>query len=268
MAKFDYIIMNPPYSRNLHLKILNNALDYSDDIVNLSPVRWLQDPLAELKKNSDWNKFKDIRDRIESIKVIDNFTAESMFNISLPFNIGIYHITSNKTNYCNKFKNLLIEKMVSCIKDPISNHIVIDDLSGISLLVSLVIGGDSGRLEVAKSKPWGLSKEKAFYYNGLNEASGETYYEYSSRIAWGNVKPKTENTNIKFNTKEERLNFFNSWNTKCLKYLVNKITVCLSTQAKFMPYLQSYNHPWTDEMLYKYFDLTDEEILEIEYIIK
>jgi type I restriction-modification system DNA methylase subunit len=50
MAKFDHIIMNPPYSRNLHLKILSNALDYSDDIVNLSPVRWLQDPLAELKK--------------------------------------------------------------------------------------------------------------------------------------------------------------------------------------------------------------------------
>lgn len=51
--KFDHIIMNPPYCRNLHLKILNEAICYSDDIVNLSPIRWLQDPLAERKRNSD-----------------------------------------------------------------------------------------------------------------------------------------------------------------------------------------------------------------------
>ena len=44
--KFDCIIMNPPYCRNLHLKILNEAICYSDDIVNLSPIKWLQDPLA------------------------------------------------------------------------------------------------------------------------------------------------------------------------------------------------------------------------------
>ena len=38
--KFDHVIMNPPYHRNLHLKILNEAINHSDDIVNLSPIRW------------------------------------------------------------------------------------------------------------------------------------------------------------------------------------------------------------------------------------
>ena len=50
---FDHIIMNPPYDKNLHLKILQEAIKHSDDVVNLSPIRWLQDPLAEYKKNSD-----------------------------------------------------------------------------------------------------------------------------------------------------------------------------------------------------------------------
>ena len=47
---FDKIIMNPPYCRNLHLKILREAMKHGDEIVNLSPIRWLQDPLAEYKQ--------------------------------------------------------------------------------------------------------------------------------------------------------------------------------------------------------------------------
>ena len=61
--KFDCIIMNPPYKRNLHLKILAEAITHLKDetskCVNLSPVRWLQDPLAKYKKNSDWHRFQE-----------------------------------------------------------------------------------------------------------------------------------------------------------------------------------------------------------------
>ena len=46
---FDKIIMNPPYNRNLHLKILRQVMNKADEVVNLSPIRWLQDPLAEMK---------------------------------------------------------------------------------------------------------------------------------------------------------------------------------------------------------------------------
>ena len=61
--KFDCIVMNPPYQKNLHLKILAEAIKHLKDekskVVNLSPVRWLQDPLAKYKKNSDYNKFEE-----------------------------------------------------------------------------------------------------------------------------------------------------------------------------------------------------------------
>ena len=81
--KFDHIIMNPPYCRNLHLKILNEAICYSDDIVNLSPIRWLQDPLAEIKKCSDFKKFENIRDHIESIDIVSSLDAQQAFSIEI-----------------------------------------------------------------------------------------------------------------------------------------------------------------------------------------
>ena len=72
--KFDCIIQNPPYQRNLHLKILAEAIKHLKDekskVVNLSPVRWLQDPLAKYKKNSNWYRFQEnIAKHIESLDV-------------------------------------------------------------------------------------------------------------------------------------------------------------------------------------------------------
>ena len=37
---------------------------------------------------------------------------------------------------------------------------------------------------------------------------------------------------------------------------------------KYTPWLDDYTHPWTDEDLYKYFELTDDEIAVIESEIK
>lgn len=39
--KFDHVVMNPPYDGNLHLKVVQEAMKHSDDVVNLSPIRWL-----------------------------------------------------------------------------------------------------------------------------------------------------------------------------------------------------------------------------------
>ena len=85
--------MNPPYDKNLHLKILREAMKHSDDIVNLSPIRWLQDPLAEYKKNSDWFKFQDIREHIESLDIVSMNEAIKQFNTDIPTDLGIYHTT-------------------------------------------------------------------------------------------------------------------------------------------------------------------------------
>lgn len=43
---FDLIVMNPPYDGSLHLKILESVIPYAEKTVNISPARWLIDPLS------------------------------------------------------------------------------------------------------------------------------------------------------------------------------------------------------------------------------
>ena len=70
--KFDHIIMNPPYCKNLHLKILNEAIHHSDDVVCIHPARWLEDALWKEKPQSDRKKFSHLVDRIDSIILLNS----------------------------------------------------------------------------------------------------------------------------------------------------------------------------------------------------
>src|SRR5574344_77671 len=90
---FDKIIMNPPYSGNLHLKILSKIIsEYPNaEVVNLSPVRWMRDPLAEYKKNSNWEKFESVRKKISSIDILTKKETDAAFGIDWE-PVGIYTI--------------------------------------------------------------------------------------------------------------------------------------------------------------------------------
>ena len=265
--KFDHIIMNPPYCRNLHLKIMNEAINHSDDIVNLSPIRWLQDPIAEYKRNSDFKRFSAIRERIESIEIIKVTDAENLFDIHLPYNIGVYHLTKDG-GWINTFSNPLLSKMVDKVisTDNVKKHTVVDDLDGISLLISEFTGGCHGQLEI--ETPFMMARKKTYFTNKINEFTNETYLAQRTRVAWGNVKPKATNTNVKFSTKEERDNFYDSWSTKTLRWMFNTMKVDVNVHSQFLPWLGDYTHPWTDNGLYKYFELTKDEIKIIEDEIK
>ena len=54
--KFDICLMNPPYSRSLHLKFLEKTIKIADKVVSIQPTRWLQDTLATYKKITDLKK--------------------------------------------------------------------------------------------------------------------------------------------------------------------------------------------------------------------
>ena len=81
MPKFDVAIMNPPYDGNLHLKILEKVIPLCKQIINISPVRWLQDPFAPYNNKSDYCKFeKTISQKIESLNIISAKKASTIFN--------------------------------------------------------------------------------------------------------------------------------------------------------------------------------------------
>src|SRR5574344_1307596 len=242
---FDKIIMNPPYSK--HLKILSHLISlYPDaDIVNLSPIRWLQDPLAEYKKNSDWKKFEDIRKKIETLDVVNASISDKLFGIQCG-DLGIYHLSKNSNGFKRDTSLDTIMKKIldKANEDSFKEHIT-SDRTGIFIDVLDLYGGVIGKGS-GFVKPLGYERKQSSTSKGCTDG-------------WRCMK---------FDTKEEAENFYNACNTKVYYFIFMKLRSYLRLLMEYVPYLGDYTHPWTDEMLYEYFGLTDEEIKIIEKEIK
>ena len=256
--------MNPPYCKNLHLKILNEAIHHSDDIVNLSPIRWLQDPLAERKRNSDFNKFENIRDHIESIDIITANEAQRAFSIKIFADLGVYHITSNGGFDTKDFwksvrtpaQAMMLNKLMR-LKDSVANHIDKNMRDGIRVPLTKM-GGNRGNRNVYK--------ELSYVIDGCKDGRDWT----KCKNMGGYEKPEgcPLPISIRFNTVNEAQNFYNSFFTKFYTWLCNITKMQQHLTPNLLPWLGDYTHPWTDEDLYKYFNLSEDEIRIIESEIK
>lgn len=266
MTHFDHIIMNPPYSGNLHLKILREAMQHSDDIVNLSPIRWLEDPLAEYKQGSDWERFSDIRERIEELDKVDQAQASVMFGCCLTFGMGVYHLT--KSGGANiTIKNSIVDKVVKKRTD--YNVTTVKDVKlPYFVLIVTIDGGHMERPNSMGSLCNFVRNEK--WYGHFYETStmksdnGYTLEENKKR----NIMSTNGNIEkwpcIEFRTKEEAENFYKSTKTKFFKYVYKVEMVDVNVHPSFLPFMPTYTHPWTDADLYAYFGLTPDEIDIIE----
>ena len=232
------LILNAPYSKNLHLKILQETIKHSDDIVNLSPIRWLQDPLAEYKKNSDWKKFEDIRKRIETLDVVEMKDAYDMFGALFNVNLGIYYITK-KGGFEYEIDPLVKKVVNKC-------------------------------LEIAGLPAETYTEQKnAVVIKQMTNPNRRTAYNLCSNAVGYKNKNSLDDKKqmcIVFGTSEEAENFRKSTETKMYRFcvkciLTNENVVCC---YKYLPFMPTYEHPWTDEMLYEYFGLTEDEVNEIE----
>ena len=242
------IIINSPYSGNLHLKILSHLLSlYPEaEVVNLSPIRWLQDPLAEYKKNSDWKKFKDIREKITDLDVVKSSTSDKIFGIQCG-DLGIYHLTKGNNAWETKVRTLLpkfITEKILPYKDKIADKVKFYDDEPKNFVHVLEVYGGEPSTGSGFIKEYGYKKPKA------------------------STSDKVSFSGICFDTEEEAKNFAAMAKTKFFIYLMTKLRsgYHYGFGANF-PYLGDYTHPWTDEMLYEYFHLSDDEIREIEKCI-
>ena len=233
------VIMNPPYDKSLHLKILREVLKHSDDIVNLSPIRWLQDPLAEYKKNSDWKTYVDIRAKIESLDVVPMKDASNIFGAIFNVNLGIYHITKN--GGWEGFSVSELEKKV------------IAKILKSGGLKPVVYTGQAHAVVIKKM----TNPNRATAWNLCSNAVG-----YKNK---NSLDDKTQNC-IVFKTDDEANNFRAMTETKMYKFCVK---TCINNE-NFVSYYRfffnapTYAHPWTDADLYAYFGLTADEIGIIE----
>ena len=255
---FDKIIMNPPYDRSLHLKILRQVMNKADEVVNLSPIRWLQDPLAEMKGNrDDYGRFADIRSKITSLEVVKKDQVFKMFNIINSEDLGIYYLTPE-----GGWSGISSKKLIKKCFDRISNNlcnIEHNKKDGWRVRISLINNSNH--------RKGGLNNlgKLIVFYNGMK--NDKPWYDYYGKNKWSKTTPEITDS-IKFNSEEEANNFINViQNTKFGQWYEDGIITDMNISNNNILWLPTYTHPWTDEMLYEYFGLTDSEIQEIEQVV-
>lgn len=229
MPKFDVAIMNPPYDGSLHLEIMEHVIPNSKEVIDISPVRWLQDPLAKLKSNSDYKKYEEtISKKIDSCEIIKSEVANKLFNISFG-DLGIYKISNGGFKYDFAQNNSLVNKFIS------KNDITFMDVA---------------------TKEGYRGKYKSNYFGIINSHYGDTSAWISDNFELFTTKRET-NTNkvLFFNNDKEVKNCFNFLNLKAMRYFANIIRINQRVPWQFVPYLD-YSKPWTDKRFCEYFGIT------------
>ena len=235
--KFDCIIMNPPYLRNLHLKILAEAIKHLKDdgtCVNLSPIprltsiRNLYDEKT-ITRNAKTEQYAYLKD-VEQIR-----NGIEIFNAGIQQHLGIQVYSTSKhlidiEQYVESDlpKDLVKKIMYKCMK------------------YSLLNVEQHGDFELPISGVHGHIGSKDF----LN-IMALTYECQLSSV--GRVK-------VKFLTENDRHAFYNFWMSSLGRLLTSLWKVDTHVGHRYIPYV------WFKDVneFAKWFDLTSDEQKVIE----
>lgn len=246
--KFDAAIMNPPYDRNLHLKILEAVIPHAEKVINISPVRWLQDPFAPYSTRSDYCKFENsVSKHIKDLEVIPAKNASQIFQeAAFIMNLGIYTCDS-EGGYVYQHNDMLINKIVN---KTLENNWT---KFGWKNYYSSLIPVKNYSLNVA-----GVHSADATY-----PLMNKTYSDQCI------VKPLARSSvahdgnfgggHFEFMTDIERLNFYNCYNSDFMIWFCKKWKVDIRIINYKVPYFDDYTHPWKLKDFFAWFELTKEE---------
>ena len=287
--KFDCIIMNPPYQRNLHLKILAEAIKHLKDeksvCVNLSPVRWLQDPLAKYKKNCDLKRFEEsVAKHIENLDVFFAKEMSNIFQIQINTDLGLYKCSQEKHSFepdnvpNASGKNIFLirkiyEKITSKNLRSVEDQLIEfrHNTSYNYVTVSTIGGGPQRGIEhethsILRSKNYGPFVDEKY--------NGKTIHEIKTANKFSVCGDVNNWPVVCFSTGNEAINFYGSEKTKFMMFLAWAFSSDQHVPNWAMPFLgdvinprtglKGYTGEWTDNDLALYFGITPEEQEEIE----
>ena len=257
---YDFILMNPPYDKNLHLKIVEQSIPMLTDdgiLVNLSPIRWLQDPYAlYLKdKSTDYFVFEKVRYSLVGLDSISPKDGRVMFDNTIRETLGLYVIRKDVANvWDNPYKSRLAERILS---------------KGVKTLSDVKTPDNKGDF----TRPFVCL---SLFAGNVGKPS---YYTITTKNSLS--KPRTAGVHystINFSTKEEAVRFYNSLNCMFYKYVLYCCKTNINTPFAFVPFMgdctnprtgkKGYEGEWTDEDFREYFGITDSEWEEIVETMK
>lgn len=262
--RYDVIAGNPPYSKNLHLKIIDSLIPYMENDGSacfVHPARWLEDPVAGYKRNPDRLKFKGIVDRLNDVKIIDTRTADAMFGIKINGDLMVSKIktepTRKGTDVFNDMALECIRVIVSYSKDKnLGKHTEKDRVDGWRVQVKELLASDPhvDSMSVYHRKNlcnvFGLNRVNVFY-NGFADGVEwmKTRHQTTGKKTPGSPIPYS----IKFRTKREAKNFEKSCCTNFYQNIMYLLKCDMHSPLKYLPWMGDYTRPWKDEDYCRFF---------------
>ena len=239
--KFDCIIMNPPYQRNLHLKILAEAIKHLKDeksvCVNLSPV---------FMRKNELNQLRSIKEFL--FKRIISQTEQSASEMDKVF--GIYGTADLAVTVFSKEPQAGVAFPTGTVEQQIVAKIRNRHKAK---SIRTMIWKTNGQFEVPVQGDYGYAKR--------------WHYTLEAMLS-GNPNAK-----MKFVSKEEADNFVKTTTTTNIykfMYVVDD-KAAIPAHLPFMgnainprTKLKGYTGEWTDDDLYKFFNITSAEQKVIE----
>ena len=263
IENFDIVIGNPPFNQMIDMDFVKKSYEISDSILFVHPSTWLLDEKGKQKKFKDTKNL--IEDHLESIELLN---GNKLFGISLFVPCVITYVNKNK-----------LKDDIKCIDNINEINITYDNIFQINKY------SNNSIYHKLKEK---ILKSKENLLNNKNIINGN-FYVNTAQIR-GNVS-KNDDSKMSQNdfytliTKETKVSdrkekhMFFTFNTKIegenfIKYLKSDFCrFCLSIyknnsqldrgELAIIPWLD-FSQEWTDEKLYKHFDISEEEIQFIE----
>lgn len=238
---FDIAIQNPPYDRNLHLKVLEQVLNVADKVINISPVRWLQDPFAPYINKSDYNKFEEsVSKHIKDIQFIPAKEATQLFgDASFTMNLGIYELDANggwNYQHNDPLVNKIVNKTMQSSWNPYNFKNITREEKQYSINVAGIHSADA---------------KYAFVCN-----------TYESQLKTGMPKDFNGGRNgahFSFDTEEERKNFYECYTHPFMQWHASLWKTDVNMNTFKIPYFGDYTHKWKLKDFFSWFGLTPTE---------
>ena len=232
---FDCCVMNPPYEKSLHLKIIAELLPKCETVVNISPCRWLEDPLARYKNNSDYKKFENsVSKKIDELDIIKCDSANELFDIEHS-DLAIYKFGNGGYDYAS------LSKM-----DSISQKIF-DKCKSCKTMM------DISTEEGYRGKHDGIIGVIGSHRHPGPKIISDDYNLFIT------YRETCGNKLIFFKNETERQNCFKYLTSKLIKHYSSKVRQNQRVPWQFIPVID-FSQECNDDYLKEFFGLTDEEI--------
>ena len=266
---FDYSVGNPPFNQMIDMKFVRLSYELCDITCIVHPSTWLLDEKGKQRAFIETKEL--IKDHLDSIEL---FNGNKIFNIALFVPCVIIYVDKHK-----KTKGIKCIDKINKIELTYDNIDQINKFSNINEYLKL----KSKIKSVEFSNIWSFYKNsKPLDYmvsftgirGNVNLRTDESMIQDDFYTIVSNVRVVQKSTEVVgdsflkfyFNTEKEASNFLSYLKTYFVRFLLSiyKNNQNLHRgELSIIPWLD-FTQEWTDEKLYKEFNLTEEEIKFIE----